>query len=125
MSLPHVYASAADLPPELHPFIVQNVYKAHDLMTASLVSSEWRKQAHKHLFSTLWLPDSTLDLRPLSDRLGNSEVVLAAIRTIGIPCYSYPVSELLSKTVCGSDDQICSLSLFPIPRAPSHHRLGK
>jgi hypothetical protein len=85
MALAHTYASGADLPPELHPPIIQNLYRPSDLKVAALVSSDWRVQAQKQLFSTLRLPKDINSLISLSNDIRDNHAILAGVRTITIP----------------------------------------
>jgi hypothetical protein len=85
MALTHTYASGVDLPPELYPLIIQNIYHASDLKVASLVSSEWRAQAQKDLFPTLHLPKNMNKLVSLSNDIRGNYAILSGVRTIEIP----------------------------------------
>jgi hypothetical protein len=85
MALVHTSASGADLPPELHSLIIQNLYRPSDLRAASLVSSDWRAQAQKHLFNTLRLPKDINSLISLSNDIRDNHAILAGVRTITIP----------------------------------------
>jgi hypothetical protein len=85
MALAHIYASGADLPPELYPLIIQNITHASDLKVASLVCSHWQTQAQRHLFRTLHLPKNMKTLISLSNDIRDNHAILSGVETIEIP----------------------------------------